>query len=326
MNMVPMRTGQPDAQMQSVLDRLAQEDAGMPDPTTLPPEEGRELALLSNRRWNRQLPEMRSVVEYRFARADGSGIDARLFVPPDVQLGLVMYIHGGGFAFCDIGTHERCVRLLATACSCPVLSIDYRLAPEHPFPAGLLDCIDVLRQLDPLRKDHPCTAGPLALAGDSSGANLALATMLHEHQHNGFLPDFAMLFYGVFGTDLDTPSYRQFENGPGLTRAKMMRYLNWYIPDTERNNPMVAPLLADDDALRALPPLYFNAAEIDPLCSDTERLVARLHGLGRQDQLQLYLGAVHGFMQMSLRLPAACRAIEDAGRAFRDLAGFHSSC
>jgi len=324
MNTGLIRTGQPDALMQAVLDRLATEDAGMPDPTTLPPEKGRELALLSNRRWNRQLPELQTVHQLQFSSSTGSPIDGRLFTPHGAQNALVLFIHGGGFAFCDIDTHERCARLLAMACNCPLLSINYRLAPEHPFPCGLLDCIDVFRQLDSLHQDHPLTRGPVALAGDSAGASLALSTMMHEQQNGMRLPDLALFFYGVFGTDVDTPSYRQFENGPGLTRAKMMRYLDWYVPASQRNDPLVSPLLADDDALRSLPPLYFNVAEIDPLCSDTERLVARLHRLGRQDPLQVYLGVVHGFMQMSLRLPAACKAIEDAGRVFRELAGIRS--
>lgn len=314
-------TGRANEEMEEILQQLINEDRELPDPTTLTAIQGRELAEQSNIRWNQQLPALKQTDELSFEGNEGHLIPAKLFTPGTVKPGLILFIHGGGFAFCSINTHERCARLLAIDAQCAVLSIDYRLAPEHPFPAGLQDCIAVFRQLEKVQSSYPWTSGTVAVAGDSAGANLALALILSEQSESRIAPDFGLLFYGVFSADFNTPSYLEFEHGPGLTRAKMMRYMDWYIPPSQRDNPLSTPLIASNEALQQLPPLYFNAAEIDPLCSDTELLVARLHSLGRQDQLQVFSGVVHGFMQMTLRLPSACRATRDAATAFRKFAG-----
>lgn len=303
--------------MTVILTRLQREDAGMPDPTTLPPDQAREIAELTNRRWNRDQPPMSQVDQIKFNSPDGHIVEARLFTPPNPRPGLIMFIHGGGFALCSIDTHERAARTLATEAKCAVLSVAYRLAPEHPFPAGLNDCITVYRQLENVRKEFDCTRGPMAISGDSAGANLALALMLHQQKNGASMPDFAMLFYGVYGADFQSESYLEYENGPGLTREKMMRYFDWYAPGITRDNPLICPILASDDSLAALPPLYLSAAEVDPLCSDSKYFAARLTALGRNEQLKIYQGVVHGFMQMTSCLPAARKATAEAAQAFR---------
>ncbi|MFK7862406.1 MAG: alpha/beta hydrolase [Granulosicoccus sp.] len=311
--------------MLELLKQLAIEDSDLPDPTTLTAAEGRALAQHSNQRWNQDLPTLARTDALTFKAEDGRLIQGMLFTPAITKSGLILFIHGGGFAFCSIQTHERCARLLANEAHCAVLSIDYRLAPEHPYPAGLQDCITVFRQLRQMQRRYTWTDGAIAVAGDSAGANLALALIINEQSLAQPAPDFAMLFYGVYGTNFNTPSYRQFRNGPGLTRAKMMRYLDWYIDCTNRDDPLAAPLVASDETLSRLPPLYLNAAEIDPLCSDTELLAERLQQLGRQDEVQVVSGVVHGFMQMTLRLPVACRTTTNAANAFRRFAGQHDT-
>jgi len=310
----------PSKEMAEIIARLAREDAGMPDPTTLLPDQAREVAELANRRWNRDLPDMRQIDDVVFDSPEGHVIPARLFTPENAGPGIILFIHGGGFSLCSIETHERAARLLAGEAKCATLSISYRLAPEHPYPAGLNDCIAVFRQIEKERHAYAWTNGPLAIAGDSSGANLALGLILHEQAEKRPSPDFAMLFYGVYGTDFQTRSYLDHENGPGLTRAKMMRYLDWYAPKKVRDDPLVAPLNASDEALSTLPPLYLNAAEIDPLFTDTERLAARLRALGREDRVRVFDGVVHGFMQMTSCLSAACEATTEAATAFRKFA------
>src|SRR5690606_22063255 len=99
-------------------------------------------------------------------------------------------------------------------------------------------------------------------------------------------------------------------DGPGLTRAKMMRYWDWYAPADQRDDPRLCAARAPDDALRALPPLYLNAAGLDPLRSDAERFHARLTAAGRSDRLRVWDGVVHGFMQMTAVLPEARAATE----------------
>ena len=157
-------------------------------------------------------------------------------------------------------------------------------------------------------------------------ANLALALILHEQQAQRTIPGYAVLFYGVYDTDFDTPSYRKFAEGPGLTRSKMQRYLNWYIGSSQPSNPLISINRTSDELLSALPPLYLCAAEIDPLCSDTENLHARLQALGRQDILYIVPGVVHGFLQMTLKLRAARDATTHAAKAFCQMAEhFHNN-
>ncbi|KFB08232.1 alpha/beta hydrolase [Nitratireductor basaltis] len=295
----------PSPGMKALLDRLSVEDAGLPDPTTLPAFQGRALAALSNLRWNENLPEMAEARTVSIA-----DMAARWVVPPKGSGDrVILYVHGGGWAFCSAATHEGAARRLALACEAPVLSLEYRLAPEHPFPAGLQD---VLEAWSARSRDRRWT-----LAGDSAGANLALAAMLQMQQED--LPECALLFYGVYGADFSTPSYRKYADGPGLSRAKMMRYWDWYASHEQRGDPQVAPLGASDAQLSRLPPLYLNAAEIDPLHSDTEALAERLAALGRSDRFDHVEGVVHGFMQMGAFLPEAREAFRKAGAFFKDV-------
>ncbi len=311
----------PTPVMQALLERLAAEDAGLGDPTLLPPAEGRALAERTNARWNRDLPDMRTVTDFMLDAPEGHRIDCRLLSPEDAS-GLIVFIHGGGWAFCSMATHDRSARLLAREAGAHVLTFNYRLAPEAPFPAGLDDCRTVWQAVTGGHGALEGCGGPRAVAGDSAGANLALALMLCAGDAEIAPPDAALLFYGVYDADFETASYQDQKDGPGLTRAKMMRYWDWYAAAPEdRTNPLVSPRQADDDRLRALPPLYLNAAAIDPLRSDTENLVRRLRSLGRTDRYSLYPGVVHGFMQMSLDLPEARMAAAEAGRAFREITG-----
>ena len=312
-------TGKPCASMQSIIDQLVQDNSNAIDPTLLPPEEGRELALLASVMWNTNLPKMARIDQLSLTGAADNALRARLYTPHEHQDGLIFFIHGGGFAFGDIDSHDRLCRCLAVETGCSLLSVNYRLAPEHPFPAGLEDCIAIFRQLDNLHDDFPWTRGYTAIAGDSAGANLALALMIHEQQAGKAVPDMGLLFYGVYGIDMNTPSYQEFANGPGLTRDKMSRYFDWYAPPVDRYNSLISINTASDEILSVLPPLFLNAAEIDPLCSDTQLLHARLVALGRHDKCQRVAGVVHGFMQMTNKLDEADTAVAQAAHAYRDL-------
>ncbi|WP_210259920.1 alpha/beta hydrolase [Martelella sp. HB161492] len=308
--------------MAEILERLQREDRGLADPTTLAPAEGRALAEATNRRWNQDLPVIRRSWDFTLDVAHSRPLNCRLITPSETASGLIVFIHGGGWAFCSMETHEYAARLLALSADAHVLTFDYRLAPEFPFPTGLDDCVAVFQAVLSGKGRFARINRPLALAGDSAGANLALATMLTQIEHGGVLPDCGLLFYGVYDDDFRSQSYIDCENGPGLTRAKMMRYWDFYTPDrTQRENPLVAPLRADDRALAALPPLYINAAAIDPLRSDSEKLAERLAALGRQDFYRLHGGVVHGFMQMGSVLAEARSAAEEAAKAFREFTG-----
>jgi acetyl esterase len=127
-----------------------------------------------------------------------------------------------------------------------------------------------------------------------------------------------MLFYGVFDADFETASYRRVRDGPGLTRGKMQRYWDWYLPDpAARATPLAAPLRASDAELAALPPIGLLAAGVDPLLSDTLNLAARLRALGRSGEATVVPGVTHGFLQMSLGLPQARDALAEAAAFIR---------
>lgn len=316
----------PSNDMQKILDRLAIEDAGLPDPTLLPAPDGRAQAEAANARWNVNLPPMAATRDVQIAGPAGD-IDCRILTPDGPTRGTILFIHGGGWAYCSMATHERCARVLAQEAQANVVMFDYRLAPEHPFPGGLDDCRAVWTALAQGQGQgqgqgpFADLTGPLAISGDSAGGNLAMALMLDMIQNDGPKPDCGLLFYGVYDADFTSPSYIDCAMGPGLTQEKMRRYWDWYAPQSARDMPLVSPLRADDATLRALPPLFLNAAEIDPLRSDSERMFARLSGLGRQDRFHLHGGVVHGFLQMSNALEEARLALRHAGKMFQILTG-----
>jgi len=312
-------------EMAALIDRVAAETGPQPDPTRLPPAEGRALSAESNRRWNVDMPEMAVVAETWIEADAGLGsarVRLKVLVPPECGAGAVIFVHGGGFAFCSPQTHERCARVLALECRLPVLLPDYRLAPEDPYPAGLTDVVATVRGAFVATRALGVKAGSLVLSGDSAGANLALAAMLHE-QAEGLPPVAgALLFYGTYAGDFATQSYRDFENGPGLTTAKMQRYWHWYVGDRDVSaDPLACPLLASGAALAGLPPLHLMAAGVDPLLSDSVRLQARLRALGRDEELTIVPGVTHGFLQNTLDLSAAREALAAAGADARRMAG-----
>lgn len=308
----------------TLAERVLREDGPQPDPTTLPPAEGRAFTFQSNRRWNVNLPPMATDDE-RWIEADamlGSApTRVRSFVPNDVEgQGAILFVHGGGFAFCSPETHERCARVLAAEARIPVYMPDYRLAPEQPFPAGLKDVVATLRALraGELSKAKPAF---VILAGDSAGANLALAAVLHEQAESQPPLQGALLFYGCYAPNFETESYKRYADGPGLTRGKMQRYWGWYAGSVAiSENPLAAPLAAGDAALKALPPLHLTVASVDPLASDTLILSQRLRGLGRDDELLVVPGVMHGFVQNTIDLEAARQTMVAAGEAARRMA------
>lgn len=301
-------------EMAALAARVLAEDGPQPDPTLMAPADGRRAAEIGNRRWNVALPAMERTGTAEVRADDGLGsakVRLLVLVPPDARDGAILFVHGGGFAFCSPETHERCARMLAAETGLPVILPDYRLAPEHPFPAGLLDVVASWRAAFEATAHLGVRRGPLILAGDSAGAGLCVSALLHEAGRTE--ADAALLFYGVYDADFDTPSYRAFTDGPGLTRAKMQRYWDFYVADAAaRATPLVAPLLASDAALAALPPLHLMAAGIDPLLSDTLNLEARLAALGRPERTQVVPGVVHGFLQMTNDLPQAREALGQA--------------
>ncbi|MCX8134351.1 MAG: alpha/beta hydrolase [Roseococcus sp.] len=230
----------------------------------------------------------------------------------DAPLPVLIYLHGGGWVWGSIDTHDRIMRSYAAAAGCAVLGPDYALSPEAVFPQALEECAAVLRHvardgaalgLDPAR---------IALGGDSAGANLAAAVaLLQAGRPDPVALRGLLLNYGVFDHVLDTPSYREFAEGYGLTLEKMRFYWDAYCPDpVARLSPLASPLRGD---LSGLPPTLLHIAELDVLASENFAFAERLRHAGVALEMQAFPGTLHGFLRALGRVGAADRAVAAAG-------------
>ncbi len=323
MSAAQVLSGALSAETAALMAKTLAELGPLPDPTTLAAREGRAQAAFASARCNVDLPPMQSVSEVWVDEDQELGAARcrlKILVPKGAGRGAILFVHGGGFAFGSPETHERCARVLAIESGMPVVLPDYRLAPECPFPAGLKDVVSALRHVFSTTSAFGVCRGPLLVAGDSAGANLALAAMLHEEQDGRPLPDGGLLFYGNYACSFETASYMRFSEGPGLTRGKMQRYWGFYAGGEKiEADPLACPLVATDLQLSSLPPLHLMAAEVDPLLSDTLALSERLQSLRRSDELLIIPGVIHGFLQNTSELSAAREALAAAGSAARRL-------
>jgi acetyl esterase len=307
------------SEMQAEWSALKARLAKLPDPMGLSLSEARQIDQQVHAYWNVNLPVMDEVRRFTIPGDQqllAHDCDAVAYRPKRAGRGKILFVHGGGWCFCNLETHERFMRALADTSRKEVIGVHYRLAPEHPFPAGLMDVISAYRSIFRNPERFGVSNGPLVIGGDSAGVNLALATMLHEVREARPLPAGALLLYGAFGVDLSMPSYQLYGEGYWVTEGEMRQCLNWYLPAPEMwSNPLAAPLLAPDELLRALPPLFLMGAEVDVLASDTLALKSRLDRLGRSDAFHIEPGVMHGFLQMTSILEAAGKVTQLAANA-----------
>jgi acetyl esterase len=233
-------------------------------------------------------------VETRTIAGASGPIRVRLYDPgTPAPAPTVVFLHGGGWVLFNIDGYDSVARQLAKRSGLRVLSVDYGCAPEHPFPMPLEDCASALRWA--AREGAALGIDPnrLAVAGDSAGANLALAACVLLRSE-GFMPvRGAALIYGAYSPSLNTSSHKAYGDGSYfMSTADVAWYWDHYLSDdADRGNPLAAPLDADLDGL---PPLYVAAAECDVLRCDSEQLVARLKTAGIQHEFRLWKGMVHG--------------------------------
>src|SRR5215210_7169543 len=251
-----------------------------------------------------RVPGPGGVVPVRAYRPEGQG-----------ALTVIAYFHGGGWAVGSIDSFDTGCRALANASGAVVASVGYRLAPEHPFPAALEDCVAVTRWLG--IEAHEIGADParVAVAGDSAGGNLAIAVARRVRRHLRALA----LIYPVCDAGLNTPSYRDFKERYGLTAAGMQRYWNLYLDGADGLQPDASPLRADD--LAGLPPTYLLTAEFDVLRDEGEALVAKLREAGVDVTHRRFEGAIHGFWRWLAATELSHAAIAEVGEALRGQLG-----
>ena len=267
--------------------------------------------------WNVERPAVKSVRDIEIP-GPVVAMRLRLYVPEDApERGPgVLFLHGGCWVYGSLDTHDDLCRRLARASGFRIASLDYRTAPEHPFPAPLEDCVAAMRWLREYGASVGIDRERIAISGESAGANLALASCVTLRDRGQPLPRAAVLPYGVYSAENDTRSFRDYGGGFYVISRSL---LNWgwdqYVPDkARRTHPLAAPLHAD---LSGMPPLYVAAAELDPLRDDSERLAARLAACGVDFDYRLYRGLCHACTMMSRMLSRADAQIAEIGDFLR---------
>jgi acetyl esterase len=247
-------------------------------------------------------------------------IPARLYVPDasptDEARPLLVYFHGGGWVIGDLETHDSPCRFLAAHSAARVLAVDYRLAPEHPFPAAAEDAFAAYAWASADAGRLGADAARIAVGGDSAGGNLAASVCLRARDEGVTPPAMQLLIYPVTDTGRELPSRQTFRVGFLLTRRDMAYYEDRYMPaGTDRSDPRVAVLQAGD--LAGLPPAYVATAGFDPLRDEGEAYALRLREAGVPVALNRHPGLVHTFVNLTAICPTARAAVLEACGALR---------
>jgi acetyl esterase len=245
-------------------------------------------------------------------------VPVRVVRPPrrDGLLLGVVYGHGGGWVFGDRHTHHRLIRSLAVAADAAIVFVDYDRAPEARHPVQNEQAYAVLGWLADNGAEVGVDPQRLAVAGDSSGANMATVVALLAKRRGGPPLAAQVLFFPTTDAAFDTPSYHRYADGPYLDRAAMQWFWDHYLPDhARRGDPTAAPLHASLDDLAGLPPALVITAEHDPLRDEGEHYAHRLADAGVDVTAARYLGAIHAFVVLDAlaATPAARAAIAQAG-------------
>ena len=241
-----------------------------------------------------QVPSTEVVHEIRDVQA--GSIPCRLYRPSaKTDLGLLVFFHGGGWVIGDLNSHDGVCRSLANKSGHAVLSVDYRLAPEHKFPAAFDDCVAAVKWAFENAKSLGIDNSRMAVGGDSAGGNLAAAVALAE-----VVPlKFQMLIYPAVDMRMESPSINENANAPILTKAVMSWFVAHYMSsDTDRTNINASPMLASDELLKKMPPAIVITAQYDPLRDEGEAYGKRLVENGISTTITRYNGAFHGFFNM----------------------------
>jgi acetyl esterase len=249
----------------------------------------------------------------------GGEIPARLYValgaPPPPQP-LLVYHHGGGWVVGDLDTHDGLCRFLAEHSGCRVLSIDYRLAPEHPFPAPVEDAVAAFGWAHEHAGELGADPNRIAVGGDSAGGNLSAAICLQRRDSGEAVPAMQMLLYPVTNVGGSQRSRDTFAEGFLLTRDDMEWFEGHYLPEgAEEADPRVSMARAGD--VSGLPHAYVATAGFDPLRDEGEAYASRMREAGVRVVLQRHSGLIHGFANLTALCPSARTAMLEVAGALR---------
>jgi len=233
---------------------------------------------------------------------------------------VVVYIHGGGFTIGSIGSHDPLCQQIAAGVPAVVVSVDYRLAPEHKFPAAVDDCWAAVQWVAAHGADLGGDPSRLAVAGDSAGGNLAAVCAIRARDAGGPELAFQLLIYPTTDATGSFPSIQENGKGYFLTEETMRWFQENYLSlDDDRRHPDASPYFIED--LSGLAPAFVVTAEYDPLRDEGEAYGRRLEEAGVPTKVKRYDGMIHAFFQMDAAIPAAADAITDSIEALRQALG-----
>ena len=295
--------------MRSVLERMAR--AGHPPLYTLPPQQAKAGYELGAGVLEVPKAALARVQELSIPVRDGASIPARLYAASGAALPTLMYFHGGGFTIGSVESHDVLCRELARLAGCAVLSVGYRLAPEHRFPTAVNDAWDALQWLA-AQASALGLAQRFAVGGDSAGGTLAAVCAILARDA-GLPLSLQLLFYPGTAAWPERESHRQYHRGLVLEQAHIEYFFRHYIDNEHREDWRFAPLNAPD--VDAVAPACFGLAECDPLFDDGIAYADKLRAAGVPVDLEIYRGVTHEFIKMGRVLPEARQAHADAARA-----------
>ncbi|MCL1472423.1 alpha/beta hydrolase [Argonema antarcticum] len=301
-----------DPQVQKLLQQLGQLE--LPPLTTLSPSQARELAAKLRGKPLRPL----AIANVENCTITGD-IAIRIYTPHGKKaLPVLVFFHGGGWVLGDLDVADSTCRSLAKDAGCVVVSVDYRLAPEHKFPAAVEDAyaatVWVANNAGAINAD----VTRIAVAGDSAGGNLAAAVALMARDREEPVLAYQVLIYPVTQYAFDTESYREYTEGCGLTKEEMIWFWHHYLANTaDGENPYASPLLAEN--LSQLPPALIITAECDVLRDEALAYATRLRSAGVSVYLKQYDGMIHGFVGMAQVLDGGKNAIADIAAQLRSV-------
>ncbi len=306
-----------DPQVQVLLD-LAKK-AALPEVWQLTPDQGREqyATRVNKLKFNETIFR----TEDRRIPGPGADIPIRIYTPRELKAGeklpVLLWFHGGGFVIGSLDTHDSACRMLANKADCLVVSVDYRLAPEHRFPAGVEDCQAAMKWVALHAVEFGGDASCMAVGGDSAGGNLAavMAILARDASHPKLV--FQLLIYPCVAPEPETGSHHKFKEGYILSRNSITWFYKQYLRSgKDANDFRFAPLLLDD--LSSLPPAHIIVAGYDPLRDEGIDYAKKLIEAGNRVRLTNYEGMVHGFFLMGGALDAARRAVAESAEALRE--------
>jgi acetyl esterase len=270
----------------------------------------------SRSKYRKKLDEPIAGMEKRTISSANGEIPIRIYTPKGKgPFPIALELHGGGWILGNLDTHDDLCSSIANRAECLVVAVDYRLAPEHKFPAALDDSEAALKWV----AEHASEIngnGKIALIGDSAGGNLAAALALRNRDQSGPPIALQILVYPITNHGFETLSYFQNSKGYRLTRSELMYAWKQYLKEpTDGENPYASPLRAE--SLANLPPALILTAQYDVLRDDGESYAARLHQAGVPVRLTRYNDMIHGFITQAADYPSANKAVSEIAEALR---------